>query len=91
MLDSCQVTSMLLRWTTNAPGDDGGENKVASDVGDADVAAAKEKAVLVAAGLKTLRIVCTKADNNKGELSLNSYVSTIAAQGLPCVACRCLL
>lgn len=26
-----------------------------------------DKALLVAAGLKTVRIVCTKAENNKGE------------------------
>lgn len=60
-LDSRQLTSLLLRWTDAHGDDDGEENSVGTDV------AAREKAVLVAAGLKTVRVVCTKADNNKGE------------------------
>ena len=69
MLDSRQLTSLLLRWTNaDALGDnDGGEKSVVGDAADAKAGVApKEKAVLVGAGLKTVRIVCTKADNNKG-------------------------
>lgn len=76
LLGSRQLTSLLLRWT-NALGDgdgDGGENGVANDV-----ASAKGRALLVAAGLKTVRIVCTKADNNKGELAVRVSYSEVFA------------
>eukprot|EP00903_Cladosiphon_okamuranus_P005933 g5863.t1 len=65
-----QLTSLLLRWTNaDALGDAaGGEQSVmtegANTTANSDTAA-KKKAALVAAGLKTVRLVCTKADNNK--------------------------
>lgn len=71
LLDSRQLTSLLLRWTkADALGDDdGGEHSVMTEDATATThVAAKKKAALVAAGLKTVKVVCIKADNNKGEL-----------------------
>lgn len=70
-----QLTSLLLRWTDALEAGDGGsspdgscdrEGNDSGDLGCGD-AAAKDKAVFVAAGLKAVKTVCTKAENNKGE------------------------
>lgn len=57
---SCrQLNALLLRWTsadTNSSGPDGGKGG-----GDENSAAG------VAAGLRLVRAVCTKAENNKGK------------------------
>ena len=69
LFDSRQLTSLLLRWTNalgDGDGEAGGEDDDCENSTVGDAASAKGKAMLVAAGLKTVRIVCTKADNNKG-------------------------
>ena len=68
-----QLTSLLLRWTNAADtsGHDGSTNDqplegvAASSTGAA--APAEETAGLVAAGLKLVKTVCTKTENNKGQ------------------------
>ncbi|CAN0307033.1 unnamed protein product, partial [Laminaria digitata] len=74
-----QLTSLLLRWTYAADADghhDGGKDQAPVDVATslpntrlprpaAAAAAAEETAGLVTAGLKLVRTVCTKTENNK--------------------------
>ncbi|CAM9719548.1 unnamed protein product [Ectocarpus fasciculatus] len=94
-----QLTSLLLRWTTpptphtgscsaNAPGDgvravDPGP--ISEDAESVGKEKKKDKAVFVAAGLKTVRIVCTKAENNKGSFmrrkGANVLVETLRRYG----------
>lgn len=74
-----QLTSLLLRWTNAAdagvPHDSGKdqppENVVPSSPATssppAAAAPAEETAGLVAAGLKLVKTVCTKTENNKGQ------------------------
>lgn len=70
-----QLTSLLLRWTDaledgdGSSSPDGGSDREGNDSGDLGRgdAAPKDKAVFVAAGLKVVKTVCTKAENNKGE------------------------
>eukprot|EP00752_Nemacystus_decipiens_P018714 g16778.t1 len=79
-----QLTSLLLRWT-NALRDvdeshagDGGEKTVAS-AGASTGVAARGTAVLVAAALKTVRTVCTKADNNKASFMRRKGAQVLVA------------
>ena len=75
-----QLSSLLIRWTKVADDagdhhDSGKENQSLGGVAasspaaaaDAAGASAEETAALVAAGLKLVKTVCTKAENNKGQ------------------------
>eukprot|EP00904_Undaria_pinnatifida_P005168 jgi/Undpi1/1781/HiC_scaffold_12.g05168.m1 len=67
-----QLTSLLLRWTNagDAGGhdDDSGKSEASEGTSttDSSPATAEEIAGLVAAGLKLVRTVCAKTENNKG-------------------------
>ena len=68
-----QLTSLLLRWTNagDAGGHDDDSRKSEASEGtsttDSSPATAEEIAGLVAAGLKLVRTVCAKTENNKGQ------------------------
>lgn len=80
-----QLTSLLLRWTDAAdtgghPDSDTGkdnqplEGVATSSPAAAAAAPAEETAGLVAAGLKLVKTVCTKAENNKGQCNAETKV-----------------